>query len=302
MQRFVRTALVAALASIGLAAQAQELVIATVNNGHMIEMQKLTPEFEKANPGIKLKWVTLEEGMLRSRVTTDIATKGGQYDVVTVGNYEVPIWGKQGWLAPLEFGADYDVDDLLPAIRGGLTVEDKLYAAPFYGESAMIMYRTDLFEKAGLTMPANPTWEFIGEAARDAAQAGREARTACTRWAYCSNGGRLPISPSRYTPGRTRRRWPWPTAVRSDLRVMPWRARSDASTRPSRSAVSRLSGVWSMRPPWPGGGGGREMRAPPVDGRRVEERLWRTLPAPAAVMAIRRGHGRCAWPEPRRSG
>ena len=75
---------------------------------------------------------------------------------MTIGNYEVPIWGKQGWLSPLEFDAAYDVDDMLPAIRGGLTVDGKLYAAPFYGESAMIMYRTDLFEKAGLTMPDEP--------------------------------------------------------------------------------------------------------------------------------------------------
>ena len=88
-----------ALAGAGLAAQAAtELVIATVNNGHMIEMQKLTPHFEKANPDIKLKWVTLEEGVLRQRVTTDIATKGGQFDVMTIGMYETPIWGKKGWL------------------------------------------------------------------------------------------------------------------------------------------------------------------------------------------------------------
>src|SRR5262245_48939212 len=66
-------------------AHATELVIATVNNGHMIEMQKHTAEFEKANPGITLKWVTLEEGTLRSRVTTDIATKGGQFDIMTIG-------------------------------------------------------------------------------------------------------------------------------------------------------------------------------------------------------------------------
>ena len=72
---------------------ATDLVIATVNNGHMIEMQKHTADFEKANPDIKLKWVTLEEGMLRSRVTTDIATKGGQFDVMTIGMYETPIWG-----------------------------------------------------------------------------------------------------------------------------------------------------------------------------------------------------------------
>ena len=103
-----------------------------------------------------MNWVTLEENILRERVTTDIATGGGQYDIMTIGNYEVPIWGKQGWLAPLEFDAAYEVDDLLPAIRGGLTVDGKLYAAPFYGESALLMYRTDLFEKAGLDHAGEP--------------------------------------------------------------------------------------------------------------------------------------------------
>ena len=58
----------------------------------MIEMQKLTSVFEEANPGITVKWVTLEEGVLRQRVTTDISTKGGQFDVMTIGMYEAPIW------------------------------------------------------------------------------------------------------------------------------------------------------------------------------------------------------------------
>ncbi|WP_315918489.1 sugar ABC transporter substrate-binding protein [Mesorhizobium sp. SP-1A] len=149
------------------AAHAETITIATVNNGDMIRMQKLTDDFKKKNPDIDVQWVTLEENVLRERVTTDIATKGGQYDIVTIGNYEVPIWAKQSWLLALDnLGKDYDVDDLLPAIRGGLTVDGKLYAAPFYGESAMIMYRTDLFEKAGLKMPEKPTWDFIGDAAR----------------------------------------------------------------------------------------------------------------------------------------
>ena len=112
----------------------QAITIATVNNGDMIRMQGLTCEFNEAHPDITVNWVTLEENILRERVTTDIATGGGQYDILTIGNYEVPIWGKQGWLVPLEFDAAYDVDDLLPAIRGGLTVDDKLYGAPFYGE------------------------------------------------------------------------------------------------------------------------------------------------------------------------
>jgi sorbitol/mannitol transport system substrate-binding protein len=148
-------------------ALAETLTVATVNNGDMIRMQGLTGEFAKANPGIEVKWVTLEENVLREKVTVDIATKGGQYDVLTIGTYEVPIWAKKNWLVPLDnLGADYQVDDLLPAIRAGLSYEGKLYAAPFYGESSMIMYRKDLFEKAGLTMPEKPTWEFIIDAAK----------------------------------------------------------------------------------------------------------------------------------------
>lgn len=144
---------------------ATELVIATVNNGHMIEMQKLSKHFEEANPDIKLKWVTLEEGTLRQRVTTDIATKGGQFDVMTIGMYETPIWGKKGWLKELKFDDSYKVDDLLPAMRDGLSTDGKLYAAPFYGESSMLMYRADLVKEAGMEMPSNPTWDHVAEVA-----------------------------------------------------------------------------------------------------------------------------------------
>lgn len=165
MKRFLKTGLALAFAGIGFAHAATELVIATVNNGHMIEMQKLTPFFEKANPDIKLKWVTLEEGTLRQRVTTDIATKGGQFDVMTIGLYEAPIWSKKGWLTPITTDAAYDVDDLLPAIRNGLSYEGKLYAAPFYGESSMLMYRKDLADKAGFKMPERPTWTQVKDLA-----------------------------------------------------------------------------------------------------------------------------------------
>jgi sorbitol/mannitol transport system substrate-binding protein len=144
---------------------ATELVVATVNNGHMIEMQKLTKFFEQANPDIKIKWVTLEEGVLRQRVTTDIATKGGQFDVMTIGMYETPIWGKKGWLQELKPDAAYDIDDLLPAMRQGLSVDGKLYAAPFYGESSMLMYRKDLADKAGVKLPERPTWGQVKELA-----------------------------------------------------------------------------------------------------------------------------------------
>ena len=145
---------------------AETITIATVNNGDMIRMQGYTDDFT-AKTGHEVEWVTLEENALRTRVQTDISTKGGQFDIMTIGMYEAPIWGGNGWLVPLDgLSAEYDVDDILPAMRAGLSADGTLYAAPFYGESSMIMYRTDLMEAAGLEMPEAPTWDFIADAAR----------------------------------------------------------------------------------------------------------------------------------------
>ena len=159
-----------------------KLTVATVNNGDMIRMQGLTSDFTAKNPGITIEWVTLEENVLRQKVTTDIATKGGQFDLLTIGTYEVPIWAKRGWLLPLDdLGADYAVDDLLPPIRAGLSQDGKLYAAPFYGESSMTMYRKDLFDKAGLKMPDAPTWDFVADAARKLTDKSGEVYGICLR-------------------------------------------------------------------------------------------------------------------------
>ncbi len=154
-----------ALTLVAGAAQAETITIATVNNGDMIRMQGYTDDFT-AKTGHEVEWVTLEENVLRQRVTTDISTNGGQFDIMTIGMYETPIWGANGWLVPLDdLSEEYDVDDILPAMRGGLSHDGTLYAAPFYGESSMVMYRTDLMEAAGLEMPEAPTWQFIREAA-----------------------------------------------------------------------------------------------------------------------------------------
>ncbi|MFZ0100518.1 MAG: sugar ABC transporter substrate-binding protein [Gemmobacter sp.] len=171
-----------ALTLAGAALAETTITVATVNNGDMIRMQGLMDAFNAKYPDIKVEWVTLEENVLRQKVTTDIATKGGQFDVMTIGTYEAPIWGKQGWLVSLnDLPAEYDVDDLLPAIRGGLTVDGNLVAAPFYGESSMVMYRTDLMEKAGLTMPEAPTWDFIKEAAAAMTDKSNEVYGICLR-------------------------------------------------------------------------------------------------------------------------
>ncbi|GAA6191988.1 sugar ABC transporter substrate-binding protein [Phaeobacter gallaeciensis] len=148
----------------GSAATAESLTIAIVNNGHMINMQTVAKAYTDET-GVELNWVSLEEGVLREQVTSDTATGGGQYDVINIGMQEAPIWGAAGWIEPLNFSADYDVDDILPAMRNGLSHEGTLYAAPFYGESSMVMYRKDLTDAAGVTIADNDSWDNVKAAA-----------------------------------------------------------------------------------------------------------------------------------------
>ena len=145
-------------------AMADGLTIAIVNNGHMINMQKVAEAYT-AETGVNLNWVSLEEGVLREQVTSDTATGGGQYDIINIGMQEAPIWGAAGWIEPLNFGADYDVDDMLPAMRNGLSHKGTLYAAPFYGESSMVMYRKDLTDAAGVVVRDNDSWANVKAAA-----------------------------------------------------------------------------------------------------------------------------------------
>lgn len=165
MNDSIKACLAAACLALPLLAQgAETLTIATVNNNDMIRMQRLSKVFEESHPDIALKWVVLEENVLRQRLTTDIATQGGQFDLLTIGMYEAALWGAKGWLEPMSgLPADYALDDLLPSVRDGLSVKGTPYALPFYAEASITYYRKDLFQQAGLRMPEQPTWTQLGE-------------------------------------------------------------------------------------------------------------------------------------------
>jgi sorbitol/mannitol transport system substrate-binding protein len=172
-----------ALSAFASAAETERTVtIATVNNSDMIRMQRLSKTFEQEHPDIKLNWVVLEENVLRQRLTTDIATKGGQFDVLTIGMYEASLWGQKGWLQEMkDLPANYALDDVFPSVRDGLSVDGKLFALPFYAESSMTYYRTDLFKAAGLTMPERPTWTQIAEFAGKLTDKTKEQYGICLR-------------------------------------------------------------------------------------------------------------------------
>jgi sorbitol/mannitol transport system substrate-binding protein len=158
------------------------ITVAVVSNplitGQMIPLT--TSNFEKQNPGIKVKYATYTEGDLRAAIEKDVSTHSNSFNVIMIGPYETPLFAKDGWLTNLSTqyiakDSSYDASDLLPPIAKSLSYKGGLYAVPFYGESSMLYYRKDLFTKAGLTMPAHPTWAQVQGFAAKLNQPGKVA-------------------------------------------------------------------------------------------------------------------------------
>ncbi|MBV9228315.1 MAG: extracellular solute-binding protein, partial [Chloroflexi bacterium] len=150
---------------------ATTITVATVNNGQMVQMEQLTKQvFEKDHANIKVNFVTLPENDLRSKVTQDVATNAGKFDIATVGSYDTPIWAHNGWLQDLspyfdkmsaQDKSSYNYDDLLKPIMASLSYQKHPYTLPFYGESSFMMYNKQIFAQHNLTMPDHPTWDQI---------------------------------------------------------------------------------------------------------------------------------------------
>lgn len=154
------------LNSLRQAERQSTLTIATVNNPDMLVMKRLSQQFEKQNPGVRLDWRVLDEHTLRRRLMTDLALGDGQFDVMTIGSLEAPQWAANGWIKPLDdLTPAYDLGDILPPVRESLSFNGKPHALPFYAESSMTYYRTDLFRQARVTMPERPSYSDIARLA-----------------------------------------------------------------------------------------------------------------------------------------
>ncbi|MFD0043813.1 ABC transporter substrate-binding protein [Pseudarthrobacter scleromae] len=140
-----------------------------VNNPQMEDLQRLTADNFTKETGIRVNYTILPENDVRAKISQEFSSQAGQYDVASLSNYEIPFYSANGWLAPLDDVAEdpaFDQDDILPAYTASLTGEDgKLYGEPFYGESSFLMYRKDILEAEGLTMPAKPTWDEVADIA-----------------------------------------------------------------------------------------------------------------------------------------
>jgi sorbitol/mannitol transport system substrate-binding protein len=185
----------AVLALSGCAAGAEQLfsgggsgtkvTVAIVSNPQMQDAISLSYLFEREHPDVNLDFVSLPENEARAKITADVSTQGGEFDVVMISNYETPMWSANGWLVNLQpyidATPDYEAADFLPQLRTTLSHKGDLYSVPFYGESSFLMYRKDLMAKAGIRMPLRPTWDQVVKIAAEMHNAGTGMVGICLR-------------------------------------------------------------------------------------------------------------------------
>jgi sorbitol/mannitol transport system substrate-binding protein len=150
-----------------------------VNNPQMVDLQQLTAANFTKDTGITVNFTVLPENDVRDKISQEFSSQAGQYDVATLSNFEIPIYAKSKWIAPLSdyVAADpgFNQADILAPMTASLTAEDgKIYGEPFYGESSFLMYRKDVLAAKGVQMPAKPTWPEVADIAAkvDKAQPG----------------------------------------------------------------------------------------------------------------------------------
>jgi sorbitol/mannitol transport system substrate-binding protein len=165
---------------------ANAISVLMVNNPQMEDLQKLTAENFTKQTGITVNFTVLPENDVRDKISQEFSSQAGQYDVATISNFEIPIYARSKWVAPLDdFVAKdtaFDQADILQPMTTSLTADDgKLYGQPFYGESSFLMYRKDVFEAKGLTMPEKPTWQQVADLAAKADGAQPNMKGICLR-------------------------------------------------------------------------------------------------------------------------
>mgnify|MGYP001260956420 CR=1 FL=1 len=158
-----------------------EISVAAVGHFDMQILRDMSTIFTAAHPGTKIRWYLFEENLLRRTILGGLALNESVFDVVTIGNYDTPIYASHGWIEPLSPPPSYDLDDIWLPIRQSLSLNGELYALPFYGESSVTYYRKDLFEKAGLAMPEQPNYTQIESFARALHDPGNGVNGICLR-------------------------------------------------------------------------------------------------------------------------
>ena len=149
-----------------------ELVFWGWDTGHT--MTNLIKDFQKANPGITVKFNnTGTASDTQTALSNAIAAGKGAPDVVMLEDPTVTQFAVTGDLADLsQFGADKLADDFSAGPWNKLQYNNKPYALPIDSGPEMFFYNDAVFKKAGVDGTKIKTWDDYYEAAKKVKAAG----------------------------------------------------------------------------------------------------------------------------------
>ncbi|GAA3993875.1 sugar ABC transporter substrate-binding protein [Allokutzneria multivorans] len=116
---------------------------------------ELHKEFQDKHPGVKVKYEIQQWTGIQDKLTTALA--GNQPpDVVELGNTQNPKFSKAGVLTDLAADASQlGGGQWLEGLKQSGAWQGKQYGVPFYAANRSVIYRKDLFDKAGIKEPTS---------------------------------------------------------------------------------------------------------------------------------------------------
>jgi multiple sugar transport system substrate-binding protein len=123
-------------------------------------VRQLMPAFERTHPDIRVEVQTLPWSGAHQKLLTAIAG-GDTPDLAQLGNTWLPELATLRALAPLDtrVAASRVIDpaDYFPGIWATNVIHDHLYGIPWYIDTRLLFYRTDILARAGFERPPR-TW------------------------------------------------------------------------------------------------------------------------------------------------
>lgn len=186
-------------------------------------MEGLIAGFEKANPGVKVKWLDYPAQEYETKLLSLILQKDGAPDVINLPYETMLHFREKNLLLKLDDVVSSEaqskyVDSVLE--EGG-KIDGQLYALPWYLASGVMMYNKDLVKRAGLDPEKPPlnTQEFFAMSRQVKERTGAFGQMVCLTEEGALKqllaGEGIPLTrPSKDKPGKLEAAFNTPEAVK----------------------------------------------------------------------------------------
>ncbi|WP_055694773.1 extracellular solute-binding protein [Streptomyces prasinopilosus] len=120
-------------------------------------VESVVAGFEKAHDGTEVTVEYIPVETRAERIKAAFNDPKSAPDLVEYGNTDTAGYVKDGGLADVteEFGAWDEAKDTDPTARQSVTVDGRVYGAPYFVGVRALYYRTDVFDELGLEPPAS---------------------------------------------------------------------------------------------------------------------------------------------------